>query len=122
MTKREQVRVRVVASTQMRLDQWQASPELVKAARKLLDSREFQAMLAVLRNENPSNYGLRPPASDSDHVAHAYKSTGYALALNNLEALGVLERRRGALEATFEPEEPPKTTELKDDPYAHRHD
>lgn len=115
--KRERVQLRVMPSTQMRLAQWCASPELVKAARRLLESREFQAMVAVLRNENPSNYGIAPPASAEDHIAHAYKATGYALALNNLEALGTLAPRRGMLEATFEPEEPPST-----DAPAHRHD
>lgn len=120
-TKPEHVKIRVVPSTQMRLNEWCGSPEMVKAARKVLDSREFQAMLAVLRNENPSNYGLQPPASAEDHIAHAYKATGYALALNNLEALGALASKRAKIEATFEPEEPPDVN-VKLDQYAHRHD
>lgn len=100
--KKRPIAVRVVPHTQLKLEQWQQSPELVKSARKLLETNEFQIMLAVLRNENPSNYGIRGyGATHDDHVAHAFKAAGYSQCLANLESMAFDWKPPVELEATF---------------------
>src|SRR5689334_8194299 len=108
--KRQQIVM--VQSTQMRLETWCASPDLVKIARKLLELPELQTMISVLRNESPSSYGLSMGASHDDHLAHAYKNEGYFMAINTLERMGELVKVKGILEATFEAE-PPRQNPLQ---------
>lgn len=108
---RRRVVIRPLTSSQMRLRDWRASPELVASAQKLFALPEFRTMLSILHNESPSSYGLALGATHDDQIAHAYKSAGYALALNNLEALATIDKRLTPLESTFEPEQPPLRSE-----------
>lgn len=96
--------VRVINSTAIRLRDWRISPELVLYAQRLMNSPEFQTVLAVLRNESPSSYGLGIGATHDDQIAHAYKATGYNMAVNTLEAMASREEIREPIEATFSPE------------------
>lgn len=96
--------VQVIHASTMRMEQWRNSPELVRYAQQLFSTPQFQTMLAILRNESPSSFGLAIGSTHDDQIAHAYKGTGYNLCLNNLEALAIEESRPEMLEATFEPE------------------
>ncbi len=104
------VRIKVIHSTSMRLEQWCSSKELVGYAQKLFATPQFQTLLGVLRNETPSNMGLSGGTHD-DHIAHAYRGEGYNLALNNLEALATMIEQPQHIEATFEPEPPIKVVQ-----------
>lgn len=101
-----QTRITVIHSTAMTAAQFRSSPDLVKYAKTLFQSPEFQTLYAVLRNESPHNYGLPMGASHDDHIAHSYKGEGYTLCLNNIEALTRLVSATEPLEATWEPEPP----------------
>lgn len=98
--------IAVIPTTRMRLEQWRRNPSLVDAARKLFETREFQTIISVLRNESPASYGLSIGSSHDDHVAHAYKAEGYNLCLNTLEEFAVHQRQESPIEATFEAEPP----------------
>lgn len=95
----------VVRSTQMRLADWTRDPQLARTAYDLLQRPEVQTMLAILRNESPSSYGLPLGASHDDRIAHACRAEGYAMALNNLEAMAQLAAKSDYVETTFAPEE-----------------
>lgn len=108
MTPRRRIRVEVIRSTGLRLQDWQLSPELVSAANRVFNTTEFRMMLDCLRTECPANYGL--PATGvtaDDRVAHACKIEGYMMALNNLEAMCNQIKGETVIEATFEPEPTP---------------
>lgn len=96
--------ITVVRSSSLRLSDWTCDESLVKETNKLQQTPLFQAMLGVLRNESPGCYGVAMGATHDDRIAHACKAEGYQLALNNLEALGVLIKPQAFLESTFEPE------------------
>ncbi len=94
----------VVRSTSLRLADWQRDPSLVKQAYALHQSALFTAMLAVLRNESPMNYGLPHDATHDARIAHANQAAGYQLAINNLEALANLITPAAHLVSEFKPE------------------
>ena len=98
----------VVRSTRMLLNDWTKDAGLVKVASTILDLPEMQTMMAILRNENPSNFSLPTGANHDDRIAAACRAEGYAMALNNLEALGrQTDKPRAYIESTFEPEKSP---------------
>lgn len=102
---RSRLQVRILYSTEIRLEQWQRSAELVAQARRIFALPEFRAMLDCLRTESPANYSLPlTGVTREDRETHALHIEGYNLALNNLEAMARLNEKGPALEATFEPE------------------
>lgn len=94
----------VLRSTSLRLADWQRDPSLVKQAYGLQQSALFTAMIAVLRNESPMNWGLPLAATNDDRVAHANQAAGYQLALNNLEAMAALIKPADHIVSEFKPE------------------
>lgn len=102
--RRTRAAIQVIPSTSMRLSDWTASPDLVRAAQRLFASHEFQTILAILRNESPSNFGISLGSTHDDQIAHAYKATGYNLCVSTLESFATPRTERAPLEATFEPE------------------
>lgn len=96
--------IAVVRSTSLRLASWQRDPSLVRRAYELAQTELFTAMLAVLRNESPMNYGLAVDATHDARIAHANQAAGYQLALNNLEALALLVEPAEHIESEFKPE------------------
>lgn len=101
-----QRKIIVVRSTQMRIADWTSDPHLVRTAYDLLQRADVQTILAILRNESPTSYGLPLGASHDDRIAHACRAEGYAMALNNLEAMAQLAPKTKHLETTFASEEP----------------
>lgn len=94
----------IIRSTSLRLSTWQRDSSLVKQAYALGQSPLFVAMLAVLRNESPMNFGLSPDASHDARIAHANQAAGYQLAINNLEAMASLIEPADRIESEFKPE------------------
>ncbi len=94
----------VVRSTSLRLAEWQRDSSLVKQAYALEQGALFQAMIAVLRNESPMNFGLSVDALHDARIAHANQAAGYQLALNNLEALAALIEPADRIQSEFLPE------------------
>lgn len=106
--KKQKIAVQSVLTTEIRLEQWRSSPELVVAAQRLRKDPTFRAIMDVLRTESPANYGLPVTGvSPEDRCHHASKIEGYNLALNNLEAMFRFNQSLTPLEATFEAEEQP---------------
>lgn len=81
------LKIREVDTTELRLEQWRTTPELMTESMKLSQSPTFRLMMAVMRNESPVNLAvpvLGPKADD--RAAHLHEIQGYHKALNNLEA------------------------------------
>lgn len=117
--RKPKIQVEVVRSTEIRLVQWKASPELVGQARRIFALQEFRAMLDCVRTESPSNYSLPlTGVSADDRVTHALHIEGYNLCLNNLEALCKFEKEAPAFDAEFKPENTmAQPIPLEDAPY-----
>jgi hypothetical protein len=87
----------------LRLSEWRKSQKLCEIAKAMNAKPEFQAMLAVLKNETPANYPL-PSVNiqPSDRIARSSYIEGYHACLSNLEALCRHVGEPKELEATFE--------------------
>lgn len=88
--------------------EWRQQPHLVAAARKALNSQDFQAMVEVLRNEHFANYMMGSGTIEERAVVQA-RGEGYSACLNNLAQLAVPFTGEKILEPTFEPAEEPIT-------------
>lgn len=105
---KKRIRIQVVRSTALRVEDWRQSPELVTYAAKLLNTPEFRTLLDVLRNESPANFGFPVTGvSAEDRITYAGRIEGYNQAMNLIESLGTPGIQRARLEATFEPETQP---------------
>ena len=97
------IRIETVRSTDLTLDDWRRSPELVTALLKLSCDPTFRLLVDMLRNESPVNYHLpQLGVQPTDRIVHQSKVEGYHLVLNNIEAAQEPEITGGAIEATFE--------------------
>lgn len=85
----------------MRLDEWQASPGLVKLAQVHLNHPEMRLMLDVLRNEHCCQRVYSDDVSPNIRVVAQARSEGYTQALANLEALGKFVSKAELGEETF---------------------
>jgi hypothetical protein len=103
---KERIQIRIVRSTELRLEEWRRDPALVSYAMGLFRDPRFHLLLDVLKTEAPSNYGLPSiGVTSDDRLAYASKIEGYHLALNNLESMTRLLEGAKHIEATFEPEQ-----------------
>lgn len=101
------IRIETVRSTDLTLEVWRRSPELVDAAMKLSNDPNFRLLMDMLRNESPVNYGLpQLGVQPTDRIAHQSKVEGYHLVLNNIEAAQRLENTSAPIEAVFENPDP----------------
>ena len=94
----------IVRSTSLRLSNWKSDPSLVRQAYDLQQTPLLSAMVAVLRNESPLNYGLPLGANHDDRIAHACRAEGYQMALNNLEEMAKLTEEHEQIVSEFKPE------------------
>ena len=63
-------------------------------------------MMSVMRNESPSELKLpQVGTAITDRAALQAQTEGYMMALNNLEAMSLVNRVEEETPATFEPEE-----------------
>lgn len=93
----------------LRASEWRSTPAMLSAAREMLLNPAMQQMLDVVRNEHPGMGML--PDDTPDYVRQHWqsKAEGYSLAIAVLESLAIATPQMEQLEATFEPEELPKT-------------
>ena len=89
-----------VASSDLRLSEFQSHPDMVAGAISILGHEHFRIMLDVLKNEAPENFeapGLQPHSAIERHGF----IMGYHRCLNNLNALKVSREEKEPLVADF---------------------
>lgn len=100
------VRTKVVIvkrdASRLSLAEWRADPNLVRAAKKILDSSDFRIMLDIVRNENPINQVFVGKVSMEDRGIHQAYCEGYSVALNTLERLAQATREIELGDPTWE--------------------
>jgi hypothetical protein len=101
--KKKKVKVQVLHrdETKLRLVDWQSDQQLCATASKVLSDPNLQLMLSVLKNEHPSKYILKFPATIDDRAIHQARAEGYEMFMANLEALAICKVVEPAPEATF---------------------
>lgn len=73
----------------MTITEWRQDKTLVLRAKKLIESPDFQAMLATLRESNPVHYPLpKAGVSDGDRSAQLGRIEGACYAIDALLSLG----------------------------------
>lgn len=83
------------------LEAWRANEQMVADFNRFGNQLVYRAMLQTLRNESPLHFFDEAPGPDAK-IRRLGIIEGYQLALNNLEALGVLAQESKMPEATFE--------------------
>ncbi len=105
--RRHPMRIVVIHRDQSRLTigEWRSQPEMVKKAMDMLANPDLRAMIDVLVTCSPANdvYPL-DVTLDVRAVIHA-RCEGYAMALSNLESLGIWNEPKVEISETFEPPE-----------------
>jgi len=98
------IKVQLVSSSILTLEQWRKDPSLVMAAKRLESDSTYQMALAVLQNSHPCHTLFAPMGvNPNDRIVHQAKIEGYELALNNFAALSTSFKSLKSLEATFQP-------------------
>lgn len=98
------IKVLLVSSSTLTLDQWRKDTHLVASAKELARNEVFRMQVAVLENSHP-RYLAFPAigSSQQDRAALQSKAEGYQLCLNNLEAMSKPWTVIKPLVATFQP-------------------
>lgn len=104
----KQIQVIRREEAKLSLQEWRDDIDLVKLAARVWQNPDFRLMVSCLRNESPSNSVLPDDAPPHRSIALQRRAEGYLMALANLEAMAIMERKTEPLEPTFEPEEPIK--------------
>ena len=82
------IKVQLVSSSTLTLDQWRKDTRLVASAKELARHETFRMMVAVLENSHVRFVALPTiGVSQDDRAAHMARSEGYQICLNNLEAM-----------------------------------
>lgn len=90
----------------MRLEQFQAHPDLVARFKKLTADPIWPIVMQALRDEHPMHYpDLRAGLPVSDDSKFVGRIQGYEFCLNNLEKMTFEAKKQTEPEATFEPEQ-----------------
>ena len=97
------IKVVPVFTTDITLEMWQRTPELVSEALRVSKDPAFKMMLDCMKASSPVHNGFPEMGTQlMDRAAHQAKTEGYHLALNNLEAMVTLAKVHERIEATFE--------------------
>jgi hypothetical protein len=87
----------------MNLATWKTTPALTKKAAKILQNKDFQQMLEVLREELPTNHVLPSMGADAQAFAYAYGAeVGYRRCIGTLLSMAEVAAPQESIEATFE--------------------
>src|SRR5678815_2579098 len=89
----------------LRLHEWRSSPDLAIQARKLLSDPIMRTMLDVVDTEHPANMVLSDSTTIENRAVWQSRCEGYTMALANFESMGIYQKPKQELEATFEPPE-----------------
>ncbi len=82
------IRVQLVSSSTLTLDQWRKDTRLVSAAKELARNETFRMMIAVLENSHLRFGGFAATGvSQEDRAAKQARDEGYQICLNNLDAM-----------------------------------
>lgn len=82
------IKVVLVSSSSLTLDQWRKDTRLVTSAKELARNEVFRMQVAVLENSHPRFLAFPATGSNQeDRAAMQAKCEGYQLCLNNLEAM-----------------------------------
>lgn len=82
------LKVNLVSSSVLTLDQWRKDTRLVASAQILARNDVYRMMVAVLENSHVRFVALSTVgATQDDRAAHQARSEGYQICLNNLEAM-----------------------------------
>lgn len=88
----------------MNLNTWRQQPNLLKAARDLLDKNEtFGQMMAVAREESPANQPTVIAQTESEHSRRLGYIEGYHHCLRVLEMTWTKPVKFKEVESRFEP-------------------
>lgn len=100
----QQIKVQLVSSSTLTLDQWRKDTRLVSSAKELARNEVFRMQMAVLENSHPRFLHFASfDVKMEDRAAHQAKIEGYQLCLNNLESMTVAWVFSKPLVATFQP-------------------
>ncbi len=95
--------IRTVIANDLTVSQWRNIPALVTETQKILANPSFKAMLEVLKNDAPHNYGMATAgAQPMEYAKKLGENDGYLICLNNLEAMAKPLEKNEMPEATFE--------------------
>lgn len=101
------IRVQIVPSSKITLDQWRKDTRLVASAKELTRNEVFRMMASVLENSHVRFVALPiVGASQDDRAAHQARSEGYQICLNNLEAMSKDWKTGQMPPETFRPVQP----------------
>lgn len=93
-----------VESTELRLQQWRGTSELIAMADGVWRNQDFRLMMQVAQSESPGNFAVLSGDVET-RALHQARTEGYNMALANLKAMRVPVDKVEELEATYEPEE-----------------
>ena len=98
-----QIKVVMVGSNTLSLDQWRKDSRLVTSAKELARNEVFRMQVAVLENSHPRFLAFQATGvSVEDRAAMQAKCEGYQLCLNNLESMSKEWTISKPLVATFQ--------------------
>ncbi len=98
--------IRTVVANDLTVKGWREIPALVTASQSLLANPNLKAMVEVLRNDAPHNYGMASKgAQPMEYAERVGLIQGYLMCINNLEAMAKPLEKNEMPEATFEPTE-----------------
>lgn len=99
------VKVKIIERDPLRitLAEWQASPDMTQLAKLALNNKTVRQMLDVLWANQMGKWAMSMNVSLEQRAVHSALCEGYAMALNDFEALGMYRKPDQPLEATFEP-------------------
>lgn len=92
---------------------WRANPDAVKSASIVLEDATMQAMIDILKTENPCHIVMLGRFSLEERGIQQARIEGYCMAITNLENLGRFETSPDQLHEEFadpEQHQPPKRT------------
>lgn len=85
-----QIKVQLVSSHTLKLEQWRKQEKLVTDAITLSRNPTFQMMLQVLNNDHPSRNGFPSiGTSPDDRAAHQAKIEGYEACINKIKEMSL---------------------------------
>src|SRR6185436_13410382 len=77
-------------SSNLRLQEWQSSPELVAKGQELLQNPIMQIVLDVMANESPVHLEFAESVTIEHRAMQQAKVEGYHLCLTNIKSIGFL--------------------------------
>jgi hypothetical protein len=87
------------------LTEWRKNEQLVSEMMKISSQPIWRAMMAVMRNESPAEIKLPQMNTPiTDRAALQAQTEGYQMAINNLEAMSIVDVPIPDEPATFAPE------------------